>query len=92
MQRLAEAKMTSKTLSPKKNEVNTATQTDVQKVNITIIDTPPITPTVHNNYLTSALKGIPKTLLEKVNISVFYYIFIKKKCCINVLNYTLGSC
>lgn len=72
LQRLTEAKMTSKTLSPKKDEVNTATQTDVQKVNITIIDTPPITPTVvHNNYLTSALKGIPKALLEKVNISIF---------------------
>ncbi|CAD1475289.1 unnamed protein product, partial [Heterotrigona itama] len=66
LQRLAEAKMTSKTLSPKKDEVNTATQTDVQKVNITIMDTPPITPTVHNNYLTSALKGIPKALLEKI--------------------------
>ncbi|XP_076482067.1 chromatin licensing and DNA replication factor double parked [Bombus vancouverensis nearcticus] len=69
LQRLAEAKMTSKTVSPKKDEVSTATQTEdgVQKVNITVVDTPPATPTVNKNlHLTSALKGIPKALLEKV--------------------------
>ncbi|XP_076760581.1 chromatin licensing and DNA replication factor double parked [Xylocopa sonorina] len=68
LQRLAEAKMTSKTNSPEKNEVENSTQTEdgMRKVNITVVDTPPATPTVQHNHLTTALKGIPKALLEKV--------------------------
>lgn len=79
LQRLAEAKMTSKTVSPKKDEVSTATQTEdgVQKVNITVVDTPPATPTVNKNlHLTSALKGIPKALLEKVNVFIFIFHYV----------------
>lgn len=79
LQRLAEAKMTSKTVSPKKDEVSTATQTEggVQKVNITVVDTPPATPTVYKNlHLTSALKGIPKALLEKVNVFIFIFHYV----------------
>ncbi|XP_016906619.1 DNA replication factor Cdt1 [Apis cerana] len=68
LQRLAEAKMTSKTLSSEKNEVNNSTQTEesIKKINITVVDTPPITPISQNNHLSTALKGIPKALLEKV--------------------------
>ncbi|KOC63242.1 DNA replication factor Cdt1 [Habropoda laboriosa] len=68
LQRLAEAKMTSKTLSPQKNEVDNSTQTEggMRKVNITVVDTPPATPTMQINHITSTLKGIPKALLEKV--------------------------
>lgn len=75
LQRLAEAKMTSKTLSPEKDKANDSTQTEegMRKVNITVVDTPPATPTVQNNHITSALKGIPKALLEKV----------KETCCLN---------
>lgn len=80
LQRLAEAKMTSKTVSSEKNEVNNSTQTEenIRKINITIMDTPPITPIVQNNHLSTALKGIPKALLEKVNIFIFvsYYIIL----------------
>ncbi|CAK9803097.1 DNA replication factor Cdt1 [Anthophora plagiata] len=68
LQRLAEANMTSKTVSPGKNEVDNSTQTEggMQKVNITVVDTPPATPTTQMNHITSTLKGIPKALLEKV--------------------------
>ncbi|XP_017892432.1 DNA replication factor Cdt1 [Ceratina calcarata] len=65
LQRLADAKMTSQS-SPEKIKVNDSTQTDdIRKVNITVVDTPPATPTVQTNF-TSTLKGIPKALLEKV--------------------------
>lgn len=65
LQLLADAKMTSQS-SPESAKVNDSTQTDgMRKVNITVVDTPPATPTVHSN-LTSTLKGIPKALLEKV--------------------------
>lgn len=77
LQRLAEAKMTSKTVSPKKDEVSTQTEGGVQKVNITVVDTPPATPTVNKNlHLTSALKGIPKALLEKVNVFIFIFHYV----------------
>ncbi|XP_076376657.1 chromatin licensing and DNA replication factor double parked [Megalopta genalis] len=67
LQRLAEAKMTSKA-SPERDEKNSSTQTvdTMRKVNISVVDTPPATPTVQNNFINSALKGIPKALLEKV--------------------------
>ncbi|XP_076623518.1 chromatin licensing and DNA replication factor double parked [Colletes latitarsis] len=68
LQRLAEAKLTSKSQSPEKNDNNRSTQTEdnMQKVNITVVDTPPATPTTQNSYLNVAFKGIPKALLEKV--------------------------
>ncbi|XP_043248436.1 DNA replication factor Cdt1 [Colletes gigas] len=68
LQRLAEAKLTSKSQSPEKNDQNRSTQTEdnMQKVNITVVDTPPATPTTGNSYLNMAFKGIPKALLEKV--------------------------
>lgn len=74
LQRLTEAKLTSKSNSPEKKDKNNSTQTEggIRNVNITVVDTPPATPTVQNNYLNMAFKGIPKALLEKVNI------FIKK--------------
>ncbi|XP_078043063.1 chromatin licensing and DNA replication factor double parked [Augochlora pura] len=67
LQRLAEAKMTSKA-SPERDEKNSSTQTvdSMRNVNISIVDTPPATPTIQNNFINSALKGIPKALLEKV--------------------------
>lgn len=70
LQRLAEAKMTSKTLSPEKNndDVVIKTENGVNSVDIPVVDTPPATPTVQSNPISSALKGIPKALLEKVNI------------------------
>ncbi|XP_034182262.1 chromatin licensing and DNA replication factor double parked [Osmia lignaria lignaria] len=68
LQRLAEAKMTSKTLSPEKNndDVVIKTENGVNAVDIPVVDTPPATPTVQSNNISSALKGIPKALLEKV--------------------------
>ncbi|XP_076248492.1 chromatin licensing and DNA replication factor double parked [Calliopsis andreniformis] len=69
LQRLAEAKMTSNSISPERNEKDNSTQTTedgIRKVNIAIVDTPPATPTTQNSYLSTAFKGIPKALLEKV--------------------------
>ena len=67
LQRLAEAKMTSEPSSPRKNEDNsTQTEDGMRKVNITVVDTPPATPTTQNSYLSMAFKGLPKALLEKV--------------------------
>ncbi|XP_053972008.1 DNA replication factor Cdt1 isoform X1 [Hylaeus volcanicus] len=68
LQRLADAKLTSKSHSPEKNDKDNSTQTEdgMRKVNITIVDTPPDTPNTQNSYLNMALKGIPKSLLEKV--------------------------
>ncbi|XP_015522438.2 DNA replication factor Cdt1 [Neodiprion lecontei] len=69
LQRLAEAKMTSRSGSPSSTlTVDVSTQIndqEMRKVNISIVDTPPATPT-HNSYLSTAFKGIPKALLEKV--------------------------
>lgn len=68
LQRLAEAKMTSKS-SPERDE-NSAVQTEdgIRKVNITVVDTPPATPTTQKNFVNMSFKGIPKALLEKVKI------------------------
>lgn len=67
LQRLAEAKMTSK--SESQTSINDATtqvtEQGLKKVEISIVDTPPATPTT-NSYLSTAFKGIPKALLEKV--------------------------
>lgn len=90
LQRLAEAKMTSKTVSPKKNNINNSTQTEgcMREINITVVDTPPATPTTQNNHVTSALKGIPKALLEKVNIFIFiFFIILFKRNKINFVVY-----
>ena len=81
LQRLADAKMTSKSLpSPSSSE---SSKTDIEseknadgfkKVDISIVDTPPDTPTTtttsNSNYLSSAFKGIPKALLERVSNSI----------------------
>ena len=67
LQRLADAKMASNPGSPRKNEDNsTQTEDGMRKVNITVVDTPPATPTTQNSYLSMAFKGLPKALLEKV--------------------------
>lgn len=66
LQRLAEAKMTSKSASPDISSTNEIDSNGMQKVNIAIVDTPPTTPTTETSYLTTAFKGIPKALLEKV--------------------------
>ncbi|KAK2586746.1 hypothetical protein KPH14_011777 [Odynerus spinipes] len=66
LQRLAEAKMTSKSASLDVSSTNESTSDTMQKVNISVVDTPPATPTTEKNYLTTAFKGIPKALLEKV--------------------------
>ncbi|XP_076649979.1 chromatin licensing and DNA replication factor double parked [Halictus rubicundus] len=67
LQLLTEAKMTSKA-SPERDETNSSTQTEdgMRKVNISIVDTPPATPTTQNSFISTAFKGIPKALLEKV--------------------------
>ncbi|XP_076287367.1 chromatin licensing and DNA replication factor double parked [Lasioglossum baleicum] len=67
LQRLAEAKMTSKA-SPEREETDSSTQTEdgMRKVNISVVDTPPATPTTQTSFISSAFKGIPKSLLEKV--------------------------
>ncbi|KZC04828.1 PREDICTED: DNA replication factor Cdt1 [Dufourea novaeangliae] len=67
LQRLADAKMTSKA-SPEKDEKSASTETEdgLRKVNISVVDTPPATPTTQSSYLSVAFKGIPKSLLEKV--------------------------
>lgn len=74
LQRLADANMTSKSASPSHTQ-DSMTQTaenNTAKVN-TIVDTPPTTPSVHEDiYLSKAFKGIPKSLLEKVNRSHEY--------------------
>ncbi|XP_046746600.1 DNA replication factor Cdt1 [Diprion similis] len=70
LQRLAEAKMTSRSGSPSSTlNVDASTQIndqEMRKVDISIVDTPPATPTTQNSYLSAAFKGIPKALLEKV--------------------------
>ncbi|XP_011151430.1 DNA replication factor Cdt1 [Harpegnathos saltator] len=69
LQRLAEAKMTSKSTSasPTQDSMIQTTKNNIPNVNSAIVDTPPITPSVHQDmYLTKAFKGIPKSLLEKV--------------------------
>ncbi|KAG7211391.1 hypothetical protein KM043_010679 [Ampulex compressa] len=69
LQRLAEAKMTSRSEPVEISTTNTESQTDengMRKVDITVVDTPPATPTTHSGYLSVAFKGIPKALLEKV--------------------------
>lgn len=76
LQRLADAKMALNPGSPRKNEDNsTQTEDGMRKVNITVVDTPPATPTTQNSYLSMAFKGLPKALLEKVDASVGYFLF-----------------
>lgn len=67
LQRLAEANLTTKSKSPSSQDSTTQTTKDgIPKVNIGIIDTPPITPSTQINHLNTLFKGIPKALLEKV--------------------------
>lgn len=72
--------MTSKSL-PSPSSSESSSKTDVEgetnvdgftKVQISVVDTPPATPTTSassSNYLSSAFKGIPKALLERVSNS-----------------------
>lgn len=76
LQRLAEAKMTSKSGSSNISSTNESTNDTMKKVNISIIDTPPTTPTVEKNYLSTAFKGIPKALLEKVELYILFSSFL----------------
>lgn len=72
LQRLANSNMTSKSTSPPFTQDSTTqtTEDNMRKVNIAIVDTPPTTPSVHQDtYLTKAFKGIPKALLEKASRS-----------------------
>ncbi|XP_043266481.1 DNA replication factor Cdt1 isoform X2 [Venturia canescens] len=72
LQRLADAKMTSnssvdvgiETTLP--NPINNESSSEMKKVEISIVDTPPATPTTQQMHLNSAFKGIPKALLERV--------------------------
>ncbi|XP_015593810.1 DNA replication factor Cdt1 [Cephus cinctus] len=73
LQRLVEARMTSKstssplTLDSITNDVTTqVTEEGVRNVEISVVDTPPATPTTQSSFLSTAFKGIPKALLEKV--------------------------
>lgn len=69
LQRLAEANLTSKSKSPSSTQDSTTQTTDdgIAKVNIAI-DTPPNTPSMQTDHLSTLFKGIPKALLEKVRI------------------------
>lgn len=69
LQRLAEANLTLKSKSPSsaQDSATEITEDGVPKVNITIVDTPPATPSAQTtNHLSTLFKGIPKALLEKV--------------------------
>ncbi|XP_029678745.1 DNA replication factor Cdt1 [Formica exsecta] len=68
LQRLAEANLTTKSKDPSSTQdsVTQTTEDGIRKVNITIMDTPPITPSTQINHMNTLLKGIPKALLEKV--------------------------
>ncbi|XP_036141576.1 DNA replication factor Cdt1 [Monomorium pharaonis] len=68
LQRLAEANLTSKSKSPSSTQDSTTqtTEDNIPKVNIAIVDTPPNTPSIQTDYLSTLFKGIPKALLEKV--------------------------
>jgi len=69
LQRLVEANLTSKSKSPSSQDSTTQTiEDDIPKVNIAIVDTPPSTPSIQTNHLSTLFKGIPKALLEKVRI------------------------
>ncbi|XP_011703685.1 PREDICTED: DNA replication factor Cdt1 [Wasmannia auropunctata] len=68
LQRLAEANLTTKSKSPVSTQDSTTQTTEdgIPKVNIAIVDTPPSTPSVQTDHLSTLFKGIPKALLEKV--------------------------
>ncbi|XP_014615313.1 PREDICTED: DNA replication factor Cdt1 isoform X2 [Polistes canadensis] len=66
LQRLAEAKMTSKSVSTDISSTEDPNDDTVKQVNITIVDSPSVTPTIEKSYLATAFKGIPNSLLEKV--------------------------
>lgn len=67
LQKLNETKMTSNSKSPTQDSTTQTTEDGIPKVNITIVDTPPATPST-KDHVNSLLKGIPKALLEKVKI------------------------
>lgn len=76
LQRLADAKMTSKSTSEIAEPVTPTTVRETgegttPQVDISIVDTPPATPTVQSTY-NAAFKNLPKSLLEKVIISFFW--------------------
>ncbi|EFN82715.1 DNA replication factor Cdt1 [Harpegnathos saltator] len=67
LQKLAEANMTSKSTSSIQDSATQTMENDIPKVNTIIMNTPPPTPSIHQDtYLTKTFKGIPKSLLEKV--------------------------
>ncbi|XP_043490352.1 DNA replication factor Cdt1 isoform X1 [Polistes fuscatus] len=66
LQRLAEAKMTSKSVSTDISSTEKPNDDTIEQVNITIVDSPSVTPTIEKSYLATAFKGIPNSLLEKV--------------------------
>ncbi|XP_029164057.1 DNA replication factor Cdt1 [Nylanderia fulva] len=67
LKRLAEANLTMKSKSPSSQDSTMQTTEDgIPKVNIGIIDTPPITPSTQTSHPNTLFKGIPKALLEKV--------------------------
>ncbi|XP_011163900.2 DNA replication factor Cdt1 [Solenopsis invicta] len=66
LQRLAEANLTSKSSSLTQDSATQTTENNVPKINIAIVDTPPSTPSMQTNHLSTLFKGIPKALLEKV--------------------------
>jgi len=100
LQRLAEANLTLKSKSPSSTQDSTMqiTEDSVPKVNITIVDTPPVTPSTQTDHLSTLFKGIPKALLEKVRILYFFinnthsFINIYLIVCVCVFYELKGSC
>lgn len=70
LQRLTEAALTSKCKSPSSMQDSTTQTTEdgIPKINIAVMDTPPYTPSIQTDHLSTLFKGIPKALLEKVRI------------------------
>ncbi|KAI4494315.1 hypothetical protein M0802_008998 [Mischocyttarus mexicanus] len=66
LQRLAEAKMTSKSVSTDVSSTNEPNNDTMKQVNIAIVDAPPVQLPTGKSYLATAFKGIPKSILEKV--------------------------
>jgi len=82
LQRLAEANLTNKSKSPSSTQDSTTqtTEDDIPKINIAIVDTPPNTPSIQTDHLSALFKGIPKALLEKVRIIVWFRTVVDVYC------------
>jgi len=89
LQRLAEANLTTKSKSPSfTQDSTTQTTEDIPKINIAIVDTPPNTPSIQTDHLSTLFKGIPKALLEKVRIIVWFRTVVDVYCDIHFSSLT----